>query len=51
MFSKFIHYVNIKFGFRKALFKERFESNINFGYNVVVASVDVLKKLYSDSLV
>ena len=43
-FSKFIHYssVTIKFRFRKALFKKRFESNI-FGYQVTVTSIEFWK--------
>ena len=43
-FSKIIHYVTIKFRFRQALFKKRFESCIKFWHQVV--EVDrILRKL------
>ena len=36
---KFIHQVTIEFRFRKSLAQERFKSNLEFRYQIIVSSI------------
>ena len=36
---QFIHQVTIEFGFRKTMAQERFKSNLEFKYQIIVASI------------
>ena len=42
-FLQFIHRVTIKFRFRNSLAQERFKSNLEFRYQIIVSSIEFRK--------
>ena len=46
-FFQFIHQVTIEFRFRKSLAEERFKSNLEFRYQIIVSSIKFRKGLRS----
>ena len=45
---QFIHQVTIEFRFRKSLVQERFKSNFEFRYQIIVSSIKFRKKFCED---
>ena len=43
IFFQFIHQVTIEFRFRKSLTQERFKSNLEFRYQIIVSSIKFRK--------
>ena len=47
---QFIHQVNIEFRFRKSLAQEKFKSNLEFRYQIIVSSIE-LKKCFAKFMI